>query len=397
MDASQPLPGDAEPEPARPEPSAATHSSLEQRLLEQLGAGGAAADLTAALEQLPADEASRVVERLGRRGDPLAAPLLALLAETAAAKPLRKEARRALHRLRATGAPIETPRRASTAVQPGPAAQRLTPSLARVTLSDGSGARLLWLLYDRPLGGAYGVSLVLHEILGVRDADLADTTRKRALERFAATEDQVGMQAVDLPPEYAEQLVGEADGLSRERGATLPREYQAYLRLAGPPPPAPTRALIYTALPTAETILNRGLLSETPRLLELDALKSWFFDLAPLEPFVREWRQSQSSLLVLSPQAQTERRARVTGDALRAVMTSEATRGLRRRFEEAAYVLLRLDQEREARLLVAAAEGLDGSSVSTHPLLRAMMERTLELGAGLAEHQAGASRSGAPV
>jgi hypothetical protein len=229
--------------------------------------------------------------------------------------------------------------------------------------------------------------MVLNEVEGVRDADLADTTRKRALERFARTEQQIDLPTVDLPTEYAEQLVGEADALSRQRGATLPREYQAYLRLVGPPPPAPTRALVYTALPTAETILNRGLLSETPRLFELDELKGWFFDLALLEPFVREWRQSGSSLLVLSPQAQSERRGRVVTDALRATMSPEQTQGLRRRFEESAYVLARLGHEWQARLLVAAAEGLDQSNVTTHPLLRAMMERTLELGVGLLERQ----------
>jgi hypothetical protein len=357
-------------------------------LLDRIASGDPPGGLAAELAQLPAGDILAQIEALGRRADPRAASLLTLLAASAGSRAVRKEARRALHRLRAAGAAIEAPRPHATLAPPArPDAQRLTPSLARASLSDGSGSRLLWLLYERPLGGAYGFSMVLNEVQGVRDADLADTTRKRALERFARTEQQIGLPTVDLPTEYAEQLVGEADALSRQRAATLPREYQAYLRLVGQPPPAPTRALVYTALPTAETILNRGLISETPRLFELDELKGWFFDLAPLEPFVREWRQSGSSLLVLSPQAQSERRGRVVTDALRAVMTPELTQGLRRRFEESAYVLARLGHEWQARLLVAAAEGLDHANVTTHPLLRAMMERTLELGVGLLERQ----------
>jgi hypothetical protein len=342
------------------------------------GAGeGLAAELAARIIAAPPAEALATLAALGRSREPGAGPILVAVAEGSAPKELRKEARRELHRLRALGLDVPRP---TPPQPPSPTVERQVELVeAWATMADGVGTRAMWLVAERPLGGVYVAGLALNEIVGMKACTIDDTTRKRANERLARWKERSGVAWAEIPPEYARQLIGEALELNRESGFTVPREYQVYQRANGDLARPFERALIYDEIPAAEVSLNPDLLEQSPELLQEDDLKGWFFGFDEVRSFALDLLQARQSQIVLSQQLQAEREERVISNAIRDVVTPPVQRGLRRRLEEAAYIFLKTDRPRLARLALAAAQRLAEGALTLHPLLKAMMAKSLEL------------------
>ena len=346
---------------------------------ELLAAEQQPVDLVDRLKQAEPETALAVVSALGRSRQPHASAILVAVAEAEAVLPskLRKEARRELHRLRALGLEVPTPRPAGT-VETTPA------RLARVveawaSPSDGVGSRGLWLAAERPLGGIYAVGLILNDIVGMKACSVDETTRRRFHERLAQMRSSNPLPLVSLPPDYARQLVGEALELNRESGFTIPQEFQIYQRAIDEPAPPFERALVYQEIPATEVALNPELLEESPALLEEPELKGWFFGFDEVRGHALDLLQARQSQIVLSEQLKEEREQRIVASALRDVLTPAVQSGLRRRLEETAYIFLRTDRPRQARLALAAAQRLAEGATSLHPLLQAMMLTSLGL------------------
>jgi GNAT superfamily N-acetyltransferase len=309
------------------------------------------------------------------------APILAALAEGigGGTKELRKEARRGLHRLQALG--IEAPRLSAPAAIPAvrPVDQAAVVAEARITLADGVGSRALWLRADRPPGGVYAVALVINDIVGMKAASIEQTTRRRADERQERWEQRTGLGWIAIPPEYARRLVGEALELNRESGFTVPREWLMRQRDLRDLPLPFERAIVYDEISAGEIALNPQYLERSPQLLDEEELKGWFFGFDQVRSFALELRQARQSPIVLSPDLQSQRQQRIIASAIDAVAPPPVRRGLARRLEEAAYYFLRTERPRQARQALAAARRLAEGATTQHPLLVAMVERSLEL------------------
>jgi hypothetical protein len=353
--------------------------SLVPELLSASSEGEGGRDLTNRIVLLPVDRALRAIAALGRSRQPAAAAVLAALDadDVGAPKALRKEARRELHRLRAVG--VELPRAAPgrTAAPAGRASAQIVEVLA--TMPDGSGSRVISMIAERSLGGIYSVFMILSDTAGMKSGEVRDTTRKRYRERLDDWKEQLALPWAELPVSYTKQLIGEALDLNRESGTVVPRDFQVYRQALGDPVAPFERGLVYGEISSAEITFSPDLLEHSPSLLDEEEFLGWFFDPEEIRPFATELEQARRSQIVLAGTGQAERERRIQERALKAVMTPIARRGLKRRLEEAAYVLLRNDRPRQARLAVAAALPLGTETTSNHPFLQEMLERSFEL------------------
>ena len=120
---------------------------------------------------------------LGHRRDQAAAEVLSLVEDAVDDRALKKAARRELHRLRSIG--VQAPAAAARAAAPTTAQPPASLAIgeAWATDIDPSGARALWLLGERPLGGVWFAALLLNDLRGLPEMSLVDTTRKRYLAR----------------------------------------------------------------------------------------------------------------------------------------------------------------------------------------------------------------------
>ncbi len=368
-------------------------SLLGERLVE-----ASAADLPGLIRGADEAELDAAIADLGSRREPAAAAALGAIDALASDRSLRKAARRALHHLRAVG--IEAP--PFEIVAPPEAGGRgapehLGPGEAWATAFDPSGTRAIWLLSERPLGGAWLATAILNDLEGLQDLDLTSTTRKRVLrdvEQWRSAEDVTWL---DLPPAYALALVREGVDRARERSHGVPRQYSRFKELFGEASGGPERPLVYERISPAEARLNPDWLETSALALREPELAGWRLRATEdLERRALDVLRSARSPLLVPGSSPEELAVRLLDDALASALAPAARQALRRRLEETAYVLATTDRLPSARRTLAAAVALDDPSLppSANPLVRLLV-----LG-GLAAVVAGETvggRSGAEV
>ncbi len=173
-----------------------------------------ASDRPELLRQASSADLEAAIAALGHQRTSAAAEVLTLVADAAEDRALRKAARRELHRLRSVG--VQAPEVARP-VNAAPAYQEPTVAVteAWATDIDPSGARALWLIGERPLGGAWFAALLLNDLKGLVELSLVDTTRKRFMREL--DERRIQGTWIELPGDYAWRLVREAVDLNRSQ------------------------------------------------------------------------------------------------------------------------------------------------------------------------------------
>jgi hypothetical protein len=335
-----------------------------------------AADREQLLRSADTDELSTALQSLGHRRDVTAAEVLAMVDNVVDDRALRKVARRELHRLRSMG--IEPPAAQPASSPPSTEArpQTLAVSEAWGTDIDPTGARALWLVAERPLGGIWFTAALLNETSGLQDLSMVESTRKRFRRDFEAS--RGGATAwVSLPGDYSLRLIREAVDLTREVGGGLPTRYQAFREVFGEAPGPPDRGLIYETISPVEVNFNPDWLAESPRLLAEEEVAGWYVA-APAELRTRTLEVAHAPTVgLLVPGHTPEQQAlQLVSDAARETVTPGVRRGLRRRLEETGYIFLQSDRLGQARLAAAAARGLDetsGVAPERHPLVRMLI------------------------
>jgi hypothetical protein len=317
------------------------------------------------------------LQALGHRRDVAAAEILAQADNVVDDRALRKVARRELHRLRSIG--IEPPAVQQTgtpATEPEARPRVLPVSEAWGTDTDPSGARALWLVAERPLGGIWFAASLLNDTRGLQDLSLVETTRKRFQRDFDASRSGAGTW-VSLPGEYSLRLVREAVDLTREVGGGVPTRYQAFRDVFGEADGPPGRGLIYETISPVEINFNPGWLEESPRLLGEPEVAGWYVPMpAELRTRALEVAHAPSVGLLVPGHTPEQQALQLVADAARDAFTSVVRRGLRRRLEETGYIFLQSDRLALARLAAAAARGLDdtgGVPPERHPLVRLLI------------------------
>jgi len=218
-------------------------------------------------------------------------------------------------------------------------------------------------------------------VVGLKDVMIEDTTRRRFERRLAEWSERAEMTSVEVPVEYGLALLSEALALNAESGFPLPRDFVLRRPLLGTLPPPPTAALIHQHVSRGQVFLLPTLLEESGALPDAEPeLRGWIFSYGEIEPYAREYRQAEESRLLLTSEPRETRMERVIGSAVDALFTPEMRRAFRRRLEETAYILWQSGRERAARQAVAAAFAIgDTGSLRTHPLLRQIVQHSIEV------------------
>jgi len=110
---------------------------------------------------------------LGELVSPAVAALLVAL-EASAGRDVRKEIRRALYRMKQRGVPIPEPPAAAPRA-PAPSSE----GEGFVSLFDGRGDRLIWIVRPLAAGGALLVAAQVNEPEGLRDVSAGEASRKQ--------------------------------------------------------------------------------------------------------------------------------------------------------------------------------------------------------------------------
>ncbi|MDQ3811329.1 MAG: hypothetical protein M3336_13665 [Chloroflexota bacterium] len=331
------------------------------------------------LRQASTGDVARAIASLGQRPEPAAAEVLSTIEQFVEDRALRKSARRELHRLRSRGIqppPISVLRESS------PTAGERTPvavSEAWATDIDPSGSRGLWLLGERPLGGAWFAALLISDLTGLVELALVDTTRKRFQRELDNQRRQRGTW-IDLPGDYALGLVREAVEVGRDQGTPPPPRYRGFRESFGEAPGPPDRALVYDTVSAVEATLNPELLAESQALLAETEVMGWHVPLPEsLRPRALEVARGPGSALLVPGQEPEHQVLQLLSEVARLSLTPALRRALRRRLEETAYIFARSDRLLAARRAVAAARALQdmGLPPERHPFLRALIEAGL--------------------
>lgn len=317
---------------------------------------------------LPEEEARRAVAVMAGEKTPETAQRLRLV-EEAGPPALRKEARRALYRLRAAGVEVPPPR-------PAPAAA--APTRALISWADGNGNVVVVCLVDRPSGGARVAKAVAGEA-GIGHPEMSEMSPGQ-LGRFLRmlTGERLGL--VECPVPYAQRLVADAAarGMPEDPGERAVAE--AVVHTVGQPP-AEVAHPVYDVLDPLAVKWDPDLLPNTPHLLETEEVAGWVFPPERVAGWVDRRQDIESSPLVVDPATRKARHTDVLRQAARELFPAESTAAWRRRLEDTAYYFYRRRQERHARLALAAALALEGVDVGDHPFLVALVEKSLDAAA----------------
>ncbi|HYY06310.1 MAG TPA: hypothetical protein VE997_07015 [Candidatus Limnocylindria bacterium] len=338
------------------DPEAVRGGRVEADAVAPLLAGADGAALVAALGELPSAEV---------------AALLVALEPRAGERAVRKAIRRALYRLRQRGVPVPEPA--------APAATRRAPAASEaegfLSLFDGRGDRLIWIVRPLPSGGALLVAAQVNEPEGLRDVSAGEASRKqiRAARQKLEADSHLRLVAADwrtLDALLVEAHARAGGGAARERD---------YLRLrprltSEPPrPPAEPVSTRVTA-PSAEE--SAALAAGSAALLEEPELRPWFPPPEAAAPFVEEIAGLRDSPLVLSRAAEEERVREILGRAARALFPPAV---LARRLEGTAYLLAETGRAPAARRALAVALLLRARPADAMeiPLVAALVERAV--------------------
>jgi hypothetical protein len=302
-------------------------------VLKRLGVSADAAsieELEGALASHP-ETALAVAERCGSLPSVESAALLARIERDARRdKLLRREARRALYRLKQKGvepnpqaAPEEPAPRPALG---GPDAEGL------LSLGDAIGDRLVWILKPRPGGGLLHLSTVVNEPAGLKEAVLAEVNRKSLRGLREELRARHGLRLIEVDWRYCDWISAEGYERSRQRGAVsesvahYPQLRLQLFALAS----KPFAALLRPSAPDAAQLASSASLYEEPEL------QHWILTEESLGAYLARYREIRDSPIVLDRPAQLARLEQIMQDALGELFAAERAASWRRRLDEAA-------------------------------------------------------------
>lgn len=287
---------------------------------------------------------------LGRIADPAAVEALIKIEATAPAKDLKREARRSLFKLEQRGLTVARAEDAS-------AGKRSVAPISEIegylTIIDGAGDRLVWLVRPHAGGGLQLLQGVVSDRSGLLQADGGVVKRKDLRSQAEEIQKNGTLPMAPVPWEYADAILYDAYDKAKAAGqktgqfasmraafnATKPREVEhpIYGRLAKD---------------AAQTEDWRG---RSRRLLEEPAFRYWLVDEDWIKPYLDRIEQAQESRLVLNDAQKEERLAAIVRDAAREIFAGERGAIFRRRLEDASWCLAEAGRSEPALLAFAVA------------------------------------------
>lgn len=350
------------------------------RVLDGLGAAGAAPVLAWALREEPAAGEELLEAWSGRDEAP---GLLQAVSEEGLPKPARKALRRARHQLRSRGVELTEPAPAARVARVRSGEESVEGAF--VSPIDPGGARVLTLIEDNPGGGARLVQVVSDARRGVAECDVVTTTRGRARRFAREITSHPRFRAVSVPREAVRALLARAV----ERQAPdrpLPRAF-AELRsqLLGREAAAPESAGEPAATPGERVRRELGEPEAGPaaerRAVELllgHEILPWIPPMEHLREVVERLEQAEEGPVVVSGSTRQARRDSILQRGAEAVFGGGEGALVAEWLEETAFLLWQEGREEDARALLGAARRVLDSEGEESELRRALLELALE-------------------
>jgi hypothetical protein len=339
--------------------------------LTELGDQRACPLLQALLQTDDEDVILAAIEGLERLRDITAISLLEELADYGPGEKVRREARRVAGRLTMRASVRKEP------IKKKPSELPLHRCL--LTTIDGNGSQMVFVTRQRSDGALKMMNTMFNDHEGIKDCMGADMVDEDSLEEILDTMELSGISAVDVKLERCRQVLEEAHQVTLKAGRRLPPQYVAW---AGFLQGEDRRDVEETKLQGVDLAAQLELLEDCDELLELDEFESWFFNPEEWKGHRKAYRSLERAWGTDSDQKWDE----AIQQGLEAIMDDEHRRLWRERLRRQAWVLAQLydDEEVWQRAMAAAAALEDDAGVPLHehPLLYAMMERTLQVPPG---------------
>lgn len=329
--------------------------------------------------------AEALAELLGAINDPSAAAALRQLASTAPVPGVRKAARRSLHRLASLG--IQPPPETEAPPRAAPRAE-WSPFKTLASPIDGAGNRAMWLGLNRG-GDTELVALVLSDRLGIVDFFATDMTRSSFDKEISGLLGDADQPWIEMPEDYCRHLIQEAHGRNAGSGTPLSPEFIAWRGAIGRPEGHYDQPLVYTVINAAEVRWDPRTLDRSGELPQLKMFQTWILAKDEIGVFVRDLLSARQSGIMLAGLDPETREAMVVDRAIHELFDVGRRALYKRRLEEMAYHLFKLGRLDPSKLSLAAALGLEPPDrpLRTHPFVRRMVERSLDVAVAMAEEE----------
>ena len=302
--------------------------------------------------------------------------LLEILNETAD-KTFQKTVRKALHRLKAQGLPVDSDVQRAHATMVGTVAHRLEKCLS--SHIDAAGDRALWMIRTKAFGGYNIAYLIINYGTGIQLAMGLQAT-KRELPALLEKA-QARVRLIELDPIYCQYQVALAHQMNLDTHTPVPEEFFAVRDIIGEPNATFERGVIYTALSAADLQEATGYDDHAADLLALPEFSGWTLPAPIIQKYADQLQEIEESQIIVSPALRKERQAEIYARATEEALGERSRWLMRLRLEEMAYYLLQTARRREALWAVAAAQSLQEENpdrLRRNPFAGALLERSIE-------------------
>ncbi len=244
-----------------------------------------------------------------------------------------------------------------------------------VSTIDGNGSQLAMVTREQPNNYLQILNVMFNDYQGIKDCFGADLLEEEELDDIFDQAETSGISMVKVSLAACQHFLHKARQINLEEGYLIPLEYEAWKSFLGT---SQHKEIVEPAPIGVDIDEQPELFEECARLLELRQFSSWFFD-----PLIwLDYEAARSALRRARGREKERRRAEIIRRGLSDIIDYDFRRLLRERLRHQAWVLKRLyEDEKISKWAMAAAVGLDprlGIPLHEHPLLRGMMEITLQ-------------------
>ncbi len=296
--------------------------------------------------------------------------------EQATDKRLHKEISRALYRLSQKGIQADRP-------QKGAGKSILTPIEPEGYLSvmDGRGDRLVWIVKSRVGGGLHFLSTLINEPEGMRYIEGTEISRKMLRQMLQDLRDHRDVTMVQVPWRYCDSLMQEGYERAKAQDKKEVESYPAARSFVFTTPGEPQTVPLPDSLDRHAIAADDTFLTTSIQLAEEPEMQRWVFDAEQAKPYVEKISSAQESPLVLNQHQQKDRVNDVIKQAVAEVFSGESGRAYARRLEETALYFAatgRLESAQRA-LAVSLALQKEGASGSGIPFCEGLVQQSIGL------------------
>jgi len=252
---------------------------------------------------------------------------------------------------------------------------------AYVTGIDYLGERLVFVSKSILGWGVVFFQITLSDQEGLKNFSAFDLKRKEVKNFLTRISKDGLIQLTDVDPDYCYYLIDEACQISLKKGLALPEQFSHWKAEIDDLKGKIAESAIYSFI-AKEEFHKEGIDSLRGRyasLFELDELKNWVLEPRLIWSYIEEYKEAETSPLVLKPYQVEDRKESVLKRAAKEIFGDDFRKTYQRRLEETAYLLFRKTEKEAAMVTLSAAEDLkpEGIQSEKHGFLQGLMQRSI--------------------